>query len=196
MNRTNERTQGILYRDFPEFYRWHTQDKNWQRRVQDKSLQQIRRIISANPTEGERYYLRVLLNNVPGATSFNDLRLVDGVILSTFHEAIERRSLIIADNTLDKSLVEAIEWMMPYALRRLFALILVFYEPSDVFGLWEKHKGTMSEHYRHKNQSNFMVEHIVLIDIQKLLQSMQKDIKMYPLPDINDTYDASSNIPR
>jgi hypothetical protein len=40
-----------------------------------------------------------------------------------------------------------------------------------------------------------MVEHIVLIHIQKLLQSMQKDIKMYPLPDI-DTYKASSEIPR
>jgi superfamily II DNA or RNA helicase len=25
---------------------------------------------------------------------------------------------------------------------------------------------------------------------------MQKDIKMYPLPDINDTYDASHDIPR
>jgi hypothetical protein len=97
------------------------------------------------------------LNNVPGATSFNDLRLVDGVILSTFHEAIERRSLIAANNTLDKSLIEAIEWMMPYALRRLFAIILVFYEPSNVFGLWEKHKGTMSKHYRCNDQSNFMV---------------------------------------
>jgi hypothetical protein len=41
---------------------------------------------------------------------------------------------------LDKSLVEATEWMMPYALRRLFATILVIYKPSDVFRLWEKHK--------------------------------------------------------
>jgi hypothetical protein len=37
---------------------------------------------------------------------------------------------------------------------------------------------------------------MVLMDIRKLLQSMQKDIKMYPLPDINDTYDASRDIPR
>jgi hypothetical protein len=37
---------------------------------------------------------------------------------------------------------------------------------------------------------------MVLIDIRKLLQSMQKDIKMYPLPDIDDTYDASCDIPR
>ena len=37
---------------------------------------------------------------------------------------------------------------------------------------------------------------MVLVDIRKLLQSMQKDIKMYPLPDIDDTYDASHDIPR
>jgi hypothetical protein len=86
--------------------------------------------------------------------------------------------------------------MMPYALGRLFATILVFYEPSDVFGLWEKHKEAMSEDYRRNNQTTFMVEQMVLIDIQKLLQSIQKDIKMYPLPDINDTYNASREIPR
>ncbi|XP_066334308.1 uncharacterized protein [Miscanthus floridulus] len=54
----------------------------------------------------------------------------------------------------------------------------------------------MSEDYRRNNQSTFMVEQMVLMDIRKLLQSMQKDIKMYPLPDIDDTYDASHDIPR
>ncbi|XP_066341731.1 uncharacterized protein [Miscanthus floridulus] len=54
----------------------------------------------------------------------------------------------------------------------------------------------MLEDYRRNNQSTFMVEQMVLIDIRKLLQSMQKDIKMYPLPDIDDTYDASCDIPR
>ena len=71
--------------------------------------------------------------------------------------------------------------MMPYAMRRLFVTILVFCEPSDVFGLWEKHKEAMSEDYKRNNQPTFMVEQMVLMDIQKLLQSIQKDIKMYPL---------------
>jgi hypothetical protein len=56
--------------------------------------------------------------------------------------------------------------MMPYASRRLFATILVFYEPSDVFGLWEKHKEAMSEDYRCNNQSTFFVEQMVLIQQQ------------------------------
>jgi hypothetical protein len=148
--------------------------------------------VAANPAEREeRYYLRVLLNHVAVVTSFECLRTVDGKLLPTFYEAEERRGLIEEDNMLNESLAKATGWMMSYALRRLFVTILVFYEPSDAFGLWEKHKKAMLEDYRHNNQSTFMVEQMVLIDIQKLLQSMQKDIKMYPLPDIDDTYDAS-----
>ena len=86
----------------------------------------------------------MLLNHVPGATSFTDRRTISGELLPTFHEATERRGLIEADNTLYEGLAEATLWMMPYALRRLFATILVFYEPSDVLELWEKHKEAMS----------------------------------------------------
>jgi len=60
----------------------------------------------------------------------------------------------------------------------------------------EKHKEAMSEDYKRNNQSIFVVEQMVLIDIRKLLESMQKDIKMYPLPDIDDTYDPSGDIPK
>jgi hypothetical protein len=69
---------------------------------------------------------------VAGATSFIDLRTVFGILLLTFYKAAERRDLIEADNTLHEGLAEATLWMMPYALRRLFATILVFCEPSDV----------------------------------------------------------------
>ena len=94
------------------------------------------------------------------------------LIKPTIREAAERRSLIEEDNTLNESLAAATGWMMPYALRRLFATILVFCEPSDVFGLWEKHKEAMSKDYMRNNQSTFMVEQMVLMDIRKLLQSM------------------------
>jgi hypothetical protein len=65
-----------------------------------------------------------------------------------------------------------------------------------VLDLWEKHKEAMSEDYRCNNQSIFAIEQMVLIDIRKLLESMQKDTKMYPLLDIDDTYDPSGEIPR
>jgi hypothetical protein len=133
---------------------------------------------------------------VSGATSYDDLRTVNGVILPTFREAAERRGLIEADNSLDECMAEATLYQMPSSLRRLFATILVFCEPSDVCGLWNRHLDAMSEDYRRNVQSTSAVEQMVLIDIRNLLHSMSKDIKSFPLPDINDTYDATNGIPR
>jgi ATP-dependent DNA helicase PIF1 len=85
---------------------------------------------------------------------------------------------------------------MPSSLQRLFATILVFCEPSDVFELWKKHVDAMSEDYRQNNPSPAVVEQFVLIDITNMLQSMGKDIKSFPLPHIDDTYDNTNSTPR
>ena len=49
------------------------------------------RIVYANPAEGERYFLRVLLNHVRGATSYEDLRTAVGVTYSTFRKACDQK---------------------------------------------------------------------------------------------------------
>uniref|UniRef100_A0A0A9DUN1 ATP-dependent DNA helicase n=1 Tax=Arundo donax TaxID=35708 RepID=A0A0A9DUN1_ARUDO len=196
-NKKHEHARGILYRDFPEWYTWQKgKNKNfWQRRVRQTGGQ-IGRIVSAHPAEGERYYLRILLNHVTGAISYDDLRTVDGNILPTFREAAEKRGLIEADNTLDECMTEAELFQMPSSLRRLFATILVFCEPSDVRGLWEKHLDAMSEDYRRDNPSTYAIEQMVLIDIRNILQSMGKDIKSFPLPDIDEAHDNANVVPR
>ncbi|XP_066357876.1 uncharacterized protein [Miscanthus floridulus] len=81
-------------------------------------------------------------------------------------------------------------------VRKLFATILVFYEPNDVMGLWLKHYDAMSEDYSRSNPSPDLVQQMVLIDIRNMLQSMGKDIRSFPLPDIDHTYDTASHIPR
>jgi len=132
-NRMHEEAHRILYRDFPEHFTWQSDGKFWQKRK--NSVFQVGRVISAHPAEGERYFLRVLLNNVAGATSYEHLRTVDGVLLPSFREAAERRGLIEEDNTLDECLTEATLFQMPSSMWRLFATILVFCEPHDVMGL-------------------------------------------------------------
>ncbi|AQK61186.1 hypothetical protein ZEAMMB73_Zm00001d054073 [Zea mays] len=116
-------------------------------------------------------------------------RTVDGVMLPTFCEAAERRGLLESDNTLDDCLTERALFQMPSALRRLFATILVYCEPSDVAVLWRKHLDAMSEDYQRRSQSKTHVEQMVLIDIRNMLQSMGKDIQTFPLPPIIDAYD-------
>jgi hypothetical protein len=199
-NRLHEEARGILYRDFPEWYTWQKKNKFWKRRSVKKdgtpSRIQVGRIVSAHPAEGERYYLRVLLNHVTGATSYDDLKTVNGEILPSFREAAQRMGLIEGDNTLDDSLTKSTLYEMPSSLRRLFATILVFCEPSDVRGLWDKHFDAMSEDYRRNDPSDVVVEQKVLIDIRNMLQSMGKDIKSFPLPDIDEEYDSANGVAR
>ncbi|XP_062212752.1 uncharacterized protein LOC133913583 [Phragmites australis] len=194
-NRVHEQARGILYRDFPEWFTWQTgkNRKFWQPR---KRGGQVGRIVTAHPAEGECYYLRVLLNHVTSATSYEDLRTVDGEILPSFRDTAERRGLIEADNTLDECLTEAELFQMPSSLRRLFATILVFCEPNDVRGLWNRHLEAMSDDYRHTDQCTHTVEQKVLIDIRNMLQSMGKDIRSFPLPDIDEALDMTNGVLR
>jgi ATP-dependent DNA helicase PIF1 len=78
-NRHHEEAHEILYRDFSEHFTKQTDGKFWQKRK--NSIFQVGRVISAHPTEGEHYFLRVLLNNIASATSYEHLRTVDGVLL-------------------------------------------------------------------------------------------------------------------
>lgn len=196
-NRLNKEADGMLYQDFPEHHTWQTGKKKkfWQKRKRSAILQ-VGRMVLAHPTEGERYYLRVLLNHVTGATCYEDLRTVDGKILPSFREAAERRGLIEADNTLEECLTEAELLQMPSSLRRLFATILVFCEPSDVRVLWNNHLEAMSEDYRRNCQCPHVVQQMVLINIKDMLRSMGKDIRSFPLPGVDMLHDTTNGVPK
>uniref|UniRef100_A0A8I6WRR5 ATP-dependent DNA helicase n=1 Tax=Hordeum vulgare subsp. vulgare TaxID=112509 RepID=A0A8I6WRR5_HORVV len=132
----------ILYKDFPGSFTWQ-RTKYWRPR---QKQHQVGRIVSAHPAEGERYFLRVLLNHVPGKTSFEDLRTVDGLLCDSFR---------------------------------------------DVRGLWDRHLEAMSDDCRRSHTCSKEVEQMVLLDIRGMLQSMGKDIALFPLPDIDETYDTT-----
>lgn len=66
-----------------------------------------------HPSEGERFYLRLLLTQVKGANSFVDLCTVDGVLQPSFREACRRRLLLNDVNEWHDCLQEAARWGMP-----------------------------------------------------------------------------------
>uniref|UniRef100_A0A8I6XRH8 ATP-dependent DNA helicase n=1 Tax=Hordeum vulgare subsp. vulgare TaxID=112509 RepID=A0A8I6XRH8_HORVV len=184
MNRKFPVARNLLYREFPEHYRWIA-GKKWQNR-KTKRLQ-IGRLVYAHPAEGERYYLRVLLSHVRGPTSFDALKTVNGNPSSSFREACEQLGLIEHDRTIDDCMMEAATFQIPSALRRLFATILVFCEVTDIRQLWDKHLASMSEDYRRNQSNDVALEQMVLRDIRDMLQSMGKDIAGYGLPELLDT---------
>jgi hypothetical protein len=67
----------------------------------------IGRMYYAHPTSDERYYLRMLLNYVQGATSYEHLRTMDGTEHNTFKDACITMGLLANDNEWHQALEEA-----------------------------------------------------------------------------------------
>ena len=123
---------------------------------------------TAAPNQGERFYLRLLLLHVPGATSFRDLRTVDDVVFDTFRGAALVRELLEDDTVWVKCMEEAATVQMPVALRNLFATLLEFCELKDPTAVWDQYKELMSEDYTRDNR------HTVDAGIFLLMKTLKK----------------------
>ena len=66
-----------------------------------------KKVVFVSPAEGERYYLRMLLTHVPGATSYENIRTVNNIIYKTFKEAAVAHGLLGDDKQYNLSLEEA-----------------------------------------------------------------------------------------
>jgi len=66
----------------------------------------------AHLTLGERYYLRMLLNCVKGATFYEHLWTVDGTEHDTFKDACIAMSLLVDNNEWHPALEEAGLWAL------------------------------------------------------------------------------------
>ena len=77
------------------------------------------RVASVSPRNTELYLLQLLLLNVPGATSFEYLRTVNGVVHNTFKEAAIGLELTRDDAEWQQCVEEAALHIMSYQLRTL-----------------------------------------------------------------------------
>ncbi|XP_076938405.1 uncharacterized protein LOC143606552 [Bidens hawaiensis] len=170
-----------LYKDFPKQFTWNAGSRRWNRRVLKP---QRGRLVSANLAEGERYYLRLLLSNVKGPTSFEDLCTVNGVKCPTFRRAALEIGLMENDDCLSQCLTEASLFQFPKALRGLFATIWIFCKPGDVRKLWNDHFHSLSEYHRLHCVYIHRVQDMILANIRGFLQSMGTNINQFDLPKI------------
>jgi hypothetical protein len=88
----------------------------------------IGRMYYAHPTSGERYYLQMLLNYIKGATSYEQLRTVDGKEHDTFKDACIAMGLLANDNEWHQALEETGVWALGQQLHDMFASMLMFCE--------------------------------------------------------------------
>jgi hypothetical protein len=145
----------ILYPDFPSYATWNTSAKMWKQRQNPAAT--VGRMYWVPPSAGERYYLRLLLQHVPGATSFEDLRTTNrntpnAVLHPSFKEAAIAMGLLEDDAEWERCLTEASSVATGRQLRELFASILAFNDVTDPKELWNKFKSQLAEDFLHQAQ--------------------------------------------
>jgi len=156
-----------LYPDYPEIVVWSKSKKAWhlRKRVTGRrgagrnnhvTLGTVGRMYFVQPSEGERYYLRVLLTHVARATCFEDLRtthqphMPTTIVHPTFKVICLTRGLLQDDVEWDQCLSEAAGMQLPRSLRQLFASLLIFNNVTNPGRLWDSHKGALTEDFLHQ----------------------------------------------
>ncbi|XP_070529768.1 ATP-dependent DNA helicase pif1-like [Cardiocondyla obscurior] len=133
---------------------------------------------SVSPSQTELFHLRLLLLTIKGATSFDDLKTVNGIIHQTFTETCLALGLVEDDDEWVRCMNEGVRWMMPRQLRKLFVRILIHCQPLHPKELWENFKIAMSEDYA-RRYGTIQGEKKTLKQINTMLIAENKSIYDY-----------------
>lgn len=149
----------LFYSEMPKYFVWNPSTKKWSRRKQGHpvpgypdvySTNALGRIYTIHPKNDDCFFLRLLLINVIGPTSFGALRTVNGVMCATFREACQQLQLLENDNHWHQTLDDAIVSSPANTVRVLFAIIITTCHPSNPRELWDKYKDDISEDILHR----------------------------------------------
>src|SRR5512138_351968 len=193
----NNHAADILYNEAPRHFTWVVSNKSW--KIRGKRFgRSIGRMVSVSPKDEERFYLRLLLCYVRGPKSFKDLRTYEGVVHQTYKMAAFARGLLEDDGEWVQCMEEAIEFGMPRQLRRLFASILNFCNPSNPRRIWLKCNNAMSEDFQRQlacDAQDRRTVYLTLKDIDRCLHingsSLSEHMELPQLDEFQDIDDAS-----
>ncbi|KAK1352360.1 hypothetical protein POM88_053299 [Heracleum sosnowskyi] len=185
---------------FPIYRRHHI----WTPRKRGK---QIGRLLYTHHSQGELWYLRLLLTKIRGPTSWDALKRINGVQYKTFKDACRSYGLLDDDNEWHEVLSECCKSGFPSQIRQLFVHIIVNCQVTDLLHLWNLHWKHMVDDIilRQRNVSESpqtilndkQLEFYALAEIDKLLRSIGKSLKQYsqlPLPPMSYMQAGSNNL--
>jgi hypothetical protein len=141
-NAANEGSRHVLYTDFPQQHVWKAHKKRWA--PCQCGAKAVGRMYFVPVASGERFYLRLLLTIRSGATSFENLRTMDGIHHPTFQATCGALGLLQDDQKWDACLREACIDHDAARLKKLFVILLLFCSPLRPEVLWEKYQDKMS----------------------------------------------------
>jgi hypothetical protein len=134
-NRRFPSARELTYIEFLTKWVWVKKYKEWCPR---KGPTKIGRAIYINRSCGELYYLRMLLNNAKGATSYEDLQTISGVLYPTYKDVCQAMSLLGDDSEWREALREASMWGSAAQMRQLLVTIVLFCSVCDAASLFNE----------------------------------------------------------
>ena len=142
-----------LYQNFPNKMVWNKSSYKWT--IRQRGFQ-LGRMYYAHASSGERFYLRLLLTIVKGATSYEDLRTFENHVYPSFREACIARGLLEDDNEWHQCLEEAKHMAIGRQMRHLFVTILIDCSPANPRALWDTFWQDICDDLKHQLQNRNM----------------------------------------
>ena len=123
----------------------------------------------------DKILLRFLLNRIRSPTSLEDLKNVNNIQTPSFREAALLHGLLDTNDNIKTALKETSSYQMSYALRHLFATLLVYCKPNNPRKLLQNFENPMFDGYiLIDKKSNDTIQSKVLKNISHILESMEK----------------------
>ena len=144
----------LKYHDMHKHFVYHKSGEEkgtWTERRKNQSFPTVGRIFNVNRTQGEVYFIRLLLVHRAGVTGWEDLRTVDGDLCESFEDACRRLGLLDDDSDHIAAFEEAREFATAPSLRQLFATILTT-GCGHPLTLWNRFKRDMIDDYYYEAQ--------------------------------------------
>ena len=204
LNVKHEKARKHLYCDILKYYRFDTKEKEFVERkyktnpniddVDDKKSNMVGRIpvIGLNVHQKELFFLRMLLYNVKGPKSYEDLRTVNGEVCYSFQEACIKLGLFEDDSEIEKCLTEAATVKFPKQFRQLFVTLMTQAIASNPRDLFEKFKSELSEDFMKDAKVKSLADNdtkseqiinATLMDLSYLFEAAGKSLTELGLPE-------------
>jgi hypothetical protein len=147
------------------------------------SHEHISRLHVVNPSKGELFYLRALLQH-RCSRSFLELYTVDGEVCTSFQEAASRLGLFADDNEATYAMSEAVHTLRtPRQLRMLFVHLLVNDCVPLPLDVWSMFQAQLIQDFEiHRNGSVDLAVNDALIAIGSSLEEHGRTLDDFGLP--------------
>lgn len=108
----------LTYAEMPTRFIYDDKQQKWRKRKKGFAIGRLQHV---SPSEGPRYYLRVLINKIRGPRCYDDIKTVDGIVQPSFEEACYKRGLLDDDQEYIEGIKECSFWASGPYVRKFFA---------------------------------------------------------------------------